>query len=260
MENRQDTVSSPSKRPSLKSGSHFNKYNIWKDKLREGCYKRVREDRTRLLWKMRLPASQPCKKDQEDMVRSAFQDIVYDELKKMKESSLSNALKDPTSDYEFDDLLWEYDGVHTYQGECEDILLEMQRIFYEDLKAEPNIEAIDCTSKTCEDEDEFLARVLFEHMKLNADETYRQELWCPICKKGELKESRDLIYCTHCELRLSKANELTLDFLRDRLAEAHTEHLDNGCRLKPKFCLKTRFNLTALYISCEGCDTFEIII
>lgn len=26
--------------------------------LRENCYKRVREDRTRLLWKMRLPAAQ----------------------------------------------------------------------------------------------------------------------------------------------------------------------------------------------------------
>lgn len=35
------------------------------------------------------------------------------------------------------DALWEYDGLHTaYQGECEEILLEMQRIFYEDLRTE----------------------------------------------------------------------------------------------------------------------------
>ncbi|XP_028755667.1 uncharacterized protein LOC114715029 isoform X2 [Neltuma alba] len=225
MEHRQDTVSSLSKRPSLKSGSQFNKYNIWKDKLRESCYKRVREDRTRLLWKMRLPTSQSGKPNQEDRVRSTFQDIVYDELKKMKESSLCHTIEDLTSDSEFDDLLWEYDGVHTtYQGECEEILIEMQRIFYEDLEAEPNIKAIDSISETWEDEeDEFLARALFEHMQLNAD-------------------------------------ELTLDFLRERLAEAHTEHFDKGCRLKPKFCLRTRFNLTALYISCEGCDTFEVVI
>lgn len=35
-------------------------------------------------------------------------------------------------------MLWEYDGLHNvYQGECEEILLEMQRIFYEDYRAEP---------------------------------------------------------------------------------------------------------------------------
>jgi len=54
--------------------------------------------------------------------------------------------------------------------------------------------------------------------------------------------------------------QLTLDFLRDRLAEVHMEHLDRGCRLKPRFCIKTKFNLTALYIVCEGCDTFEVVI
>jgi hypothetical protein len=54
--------------------------------------------------------------------------------------------------------------------------------------------------------------------------------------------------------------QLTLDFLCDRLAEAHTDHLDRGCRLKPTFCIKTEFNLTALYIMCEGCNTFEVVI
>ena len=36
-----------------------------------------------------------------------------------------------------DDILWEYDGLHAAcQGECEEILLEMQKIFYEDLNSE----------------------------------------------------------------------------------------------------------------------------
>lgn len=36
------------------------------------------------------------------------------------------------------DELWEYSGLQdAYQGECEEILLEMQRIFYEDLRREP---------------------------------------------------------------------------------------------------------------------------
>lgn len=36
------------------------------------------------------------------------------------------------------DIIWEYDGLDSaYQGECEEILIEMQRIFYEDLRSEP---------------------------------------------------------------------------------------------------------------------------
>ncbi|TKY75514.1 RPA-interacting protein A [Spatholobus suberectus] len=228
-------------RPSLKSDSPLNKYQLWKQKLRDNCYKRVREDRTRLLWKFRC-------NQQEDVVKSAFQDIVSDEFNKMKNT---------------DELLWEYEGPPdtTYQGECEDILLEMQRIFYEDLKSQPPIQDLESDIETWEDEvDEYLAGAVYEHMQLNADEAHGKEIWCPICKQGELKDSHNLIYCTRCELQLNKASELTLDFLRDRLAEVHTEHLDRGCRLKPKFCMKTKFNLTALYISCEGCDTFEVVI
>lgn len=66
-------------------------------------------------------------------MKTTFQDIVADEFKKIKDSSL-----DEISGMTVDDALWEYDGPHTaYQGECEEILLEMQRIFYEDLRTEP---------------------------------------------------------------------------------------------------------------------------
>ncbi|KAL1340616.1 uncharacterized protein [Arachis hypogaea] len=211
-------------RPSLKSHSQFN----WKLKLRENCYNRVREDRSRLLWRLRTSTlktshSQQCSPQQQevDIVRSAFEDIVSDEFQKMKGNSTDTRLFDS----EMDDI-WEYDGVHSScQGECEDILLEMQRIFYEDLDSYPPMQQdLENELDTWEDEvDEYLASAVFEHMQLNED-------------------------------------KLTLGFLRERLAEAHTEHLDRGCRLKPKFCVKTQFSLTALYISCEGCETFEVVI
>ncbi|KAI4354016.1 hypothetical protein L6164_002917 [Bauhinia variegata] len=270
MENGSDSIDSiPKKnaklstvtRQSPKSDFPFNKYPIWKDKLRENCCKRVREDRARLLWKIRLPPSQSRQQNEEDIIRSAFQGIVSDELKKIKDSSLDNLRKTPTSDCEVDDMLWEYNGVNnTYQGDCETILLEMQRIFYEDLKLEATIEGLESGIEVWEDEDEYLACAVYEHMQLNEDQAHRKKIWCPICKQGELKESQLLISCTRCELQLNKANELTLDLLRDRLADAHTKHLDRGCRLKPRFCFKTKFSLTALYISCEGCDTFEVVI
>ncbi|GAB4841565.1 hypothetical protein Ancab_022279 [Ancistrocladus abbreviatus] len=127
-----------SSRPPLKT-LNYNKLNKntinlnWRQKLRESCCRRVREDRARLLWKSRLPDDRT--QTQKEFIKSALQDIVSDELGKIK-NSLGD-IEIPSYVPEKDDELWEYDGLHSaYQGECEDILLEMQRIFYEDLKEE----------------------------------------------------------------------------------------------------------------------------
>lgn len=70
------------------------------------------------------------------MVKSACQNIVSDELKKL-DFPLNDILKTSTSAPDTNDILWEYKGLEdAYKGECEEILLEMQRIFYDDLKAE----------------------------------------------------------------------------------------------------------------------------
>lgn len=104
--------------------------------------KRIRDDRSRLLWKMRLLPNNnnnqvfnenPFYFDflliiflinisfllfiphQATLIQSALQAIVSDELTKINR-----------------DLLWEYDGLPS-QPECEDILLQMQTFFYQDL-------------------------------------------------------------------------------------------------------------------------------
>ena len=69
----------------------------------------------------------------QDLINSSLQGIVSDELRKIKGSSLDESSA-PTCCSATDDMIWEYDGLQTaYAGDCEEILLEMQRIFYEDL-------------------------------------------------------------------------------------------------------------------------------
>nr|XP_043637260.1 uncharacterized protein LOC122608236 isoform X2 [Erigeron canadensis] len=206
-------------RCSNKSHISFNNYPTWKHKLRENCYKRVRADRTQLLWKMRLSDSKDHAPVHKELIKSTFQDIVSDEFRKIKETPVKDSSE--TSD----DMLWEYDGIHdAYQGECEEILLEMQKIFYEDLHNEQIGKESDNYMKLWEDEeDEYLAHAVFENMQLSDD-------------------------------------KVTLEFLRNRLAEVHGQHYDRGCKLRPKFCIKSRFDLTAMYIECEGCSTFEVVI
>ncbi|CAH1429521.1 unnamed protein product [Lactuca virosa] len=249
-------------RSSIKSHIAFNNYPKWKDKLRENCYNRVRADRNRLLWKMRLPDSKDHSLRHEELIKSTFQDIVSDELRKIKETPMESCSGTINPEPETsDDILWEYDGLHAaYEGECEEILLEMQKIFYEDLESEQIGKEPDGYIKVWEEEeDEYLARAVFENMQLN-DDKVQKAVWCPICKKGELQQSRHLIFCPLCELKLNGDNEVNLEFVRDRLGEAHGQHLDRGCRLKPKFSIRSKFGMTALYMECQGCNTFEIVI
>lgn len=248
----------PHSRSSIKTLDMFNNYPNWKAKLRENCFKRVREDRTRLLWSLRLGDSQDHFLPPQNIIQSTFRDIVSNELNRIKGSTLNEDVDCSTKSEASDDAIWEYDGLHSaYQGDCEDLLLEMQRIFYEDLRKEESIKESEVPIQTWDDEeDEYLSQAVYKQMQLNSEEV----VWCPVCKQGELQESHHFIYCTLCQLKLDRGDEMmTLDMLRTRLAEVHTEHLDRGCRLRPGFYIESRFELTALYIKCQGCDTFEIV-
>ncbi|XP_010271112.1 PREDICTED: uncharacterized protein LOC104607235 isoform X2 [Nelumbo nucifera] len=232
----------------------------WKTKLLENCIKRVEKDRIRLLWKMRSTVDPSLN---QKIMESAFRDIVSDELKRFKDSPMNNGRSEITpSNFEDNDTLWEYDPMvcQSTEGECEEIMLELQRIFYEDARMESSKRDPESHDRIYEDEeDDYLAHAVFEHMQLNKEQVDK-EIWCPICKKGELQENHQIIYCTLCDLQLNRGDEVNLEILGVRLGEAHEEHLERGCKLTPKFCIETKFNLTALYIQCQACKTFEIIL
>ncbi|CAA6660266.1 unnamed protein product [Spirodela intermedia] len=230
----------------------------WKEKLRENCLRRVREDRAHLLWKIRLSESQ--EPDPKETVESAFKGIVAAELNKIKKSTLNDRTEILASDY--DDLLWEYNDrqmdYSSAESNYEELLIEMESFLYEDMKEE----LIRKELEVYEEEDEYLAKAVFEHMQLNDGETEKRDtIWCPVCKRGELREAHHLICCTGCNLHLDLGDDkVNLDFLRNRLGEVHEEHLDKGCRATPSFFLETGFGLTALYIRCQACGTFEIVV
>lgn len=223
----------------------------WKSELRTNCLRRVRKDRNDLLWKIR---KQGLPGNVMEKVRSAVRSVISDEVEKLKQSNTGN------EDQEMD-VIWEYQGLHAAKPaeiESEDILLEMERLVCEDIREEvirKQLEALD-------EEDAYLAQSVFDHMQLNDIEAAETaKLWCPVCKQGDLRETRNLIYCTLCNLRLDLGEDkMTLEFLRERLANAHMDHFDRGCKSAPKFCLQTMFGLTALYIQCAECSTFDIVV
>lgn len=73
----------------------------------------------------------------QDLIKSSLEDIASDEIQKFKYSYQSETFGNSKFFTALDDAIWEYNGLHeAYQGDCEEMLLEMQRIFYEDLRME----------------------------------------------------------------------------------------------------------------------------
>lgn len=240
------------KRVSLKTRSPE-----WKEKLLKNCLERAKEDRTHLIWKIRLSVQS---ENQKDMVESTFRGIVSEEIRKIEESSYID--KGEVDAPDVDDLLWEYNGLQicpsTKRDEYEDVLIEMERLLYEDLRKELIRRELDAI----EEEDEYLAHAVDEQIQLNDKQSVRDtQVWCPVCKHGQLRVDSSLIYCTSCNLQLDIENDkVDLDVLRERLAAVYEEHLDSGCKAAPGFCLESRFKITALYIQCHVCQIFEVVL
>lgn len=240
------------KRVSLKTRSPE-----WKEKLLRNCLERAKEERSHLIWKIRLSVQS---ENQKDIVESTFRDIVSEEFRKIEESSYIE--KGEVHAINVDDLLWEYNDLQMSSSpkhsEYEELLIEMERLLYEDLRKELIRRELDAM----EEEDEYLARAVDEQIQLNDKQSVKDDrLWCPVCKQGQLRVDCRLVYCTGCNLQLDLENDkANLDVLRERLAAVYEEHLDSGCKAAPGFCLESRFKITALYIQCHVCQTFEVVL
>lgn len=216
---------------------------------------RAKEERSGLIWKIRSSAQD---NNQKNIIHSALRNIVSDELKRIKNFSSSEGEFSTSND---DDPLWEYDAMHVdFQDEFdnEDIMIEMENALYEELKRELVKRALD----GFEEEEEYLAQAVYEKLQLDENQNNQiNRVWCPVCKQGELTQSHHLICCTRCTLQLDVENDkMNLNILQDRLGQVHENHLNQGCRSTPKFCMESRFNITALYIQCQVCNTFEVVL
>ncbi|XP_078434742.1 RPA-interacting protein A [Wolffia australiana] len=247
-----DDCRNPRRRP--KSVSFAN----LKEKLRENCLRRVQEDRVNLLWRTRLSENQ--EHSPKDTVETAFKGIVASELSKIKNSTLSDQSEIVASDC--NDPIWEYSHLQgdfsLLESNYEELLIEMERLLYDDMKEELTRKELE----VYEEEDEYLAKAVFEHMNLTDGKVEEREtIWCPVCKRGELGETHHLIFCSSCSLRLDLSDvKVSLDFLRHRLCQVHEEHLERGCKATPSFVVESGFNLAVLYVRCPACGTFDVVV
>ncbi|XP_057824583.1 uncharacterized protein LOC131036657 isoform X4 [Cryptomeria japonica] len=198
----------------------------WKEKLREICLSRVREDRSQLLHKFRLSSKSAI--NSKETAVFALEQIVSEELIKVRNSSDGDIKNVILSDK--DDAIWDYEPSQSVKKldnvEYQEILLEMQRLLYDDIEVElkqRDADLLEDYEKACALEDESLAAAFSEHMKIHEE-------------------------------------QVDIEFLRKRLSEVLEEHYSKGCKGQTKFCIESQFNIYALYMQCSMCEAFEIVL
>ncbi|KAI5066973.1 hypothetical protein GOP47_0017501 [Adiantum capillus-veneris] len=230
----------------------------WKHKLRENCLQRVKTNRSQILWKIRLGGEAfPVSREKASL---AFSDILVDEIDRLRQRTNGEA---PHAQSDPDAMIWEYEPSEALSqlknDDYEELMIAMQNILYDDLRTENEKRdsvLLEEFEKSCEQEDRALSMMLEQLQNSEEDEVI-----CPICKAGKLQQNQHLIFCSCGHLRLDVQHEkVNLHFLRKRLEELLQQHHDSGCQSQPVFCTDHRFSMTALYIQCSSCETFELVL
>ncbi|KAL2641879.1 hypothetical protein R1flu_009466 [Riccia fluitans] len=237
----------------------------WKEKFMENVVQRVKRERNQLLWDIRLAAVPTANSDKNDIVGSAFEQIVADELLKVKQSEVLQGQdgQEVNNLQDEEDMLWEYDPpdptAELGDDEYEALMIAMEQALYEDLRAE-------IVSREAAILEEYEAAHAFEDGALAAVVEQWQEheegaLLCPICRKRRLQQSNRIIHCGCGSFRIdTQHDQVGLEYLERRLAEVLQEHIDSSCRSQATFSIQRRFGIAALYMQCADCDCFQLVL
>ncbi len=101
---------------------------------------------------------------------------------------------------------------------------------------------------------------LFQEAKRYAEEEMRG-VCCPVCENDMLALSDDSsISCPSCCLWLGADPLLSMSTLQDCLKRSRQEHIDGGCKCRPKFHVDDTFGSCHLWITCDGCDMYNVYL
>jgi Replication protein A interacting C-terminal/Replication protein A interacting N-terminal len=135
-----------------------------------------------------------------------------------------------------------------------ELLLMMERALYED-----TLHALVEAAAAAETEE--LDAMLDTH--LGASEPDQLAVPCPVCLQANLVEKSGVIACPGGDLLLDlRAEGLSLEHVRGRLAAAFASHCESGCGATPAFASQIfdRGGPATLLMSCAACGALQVIV
>ncbi|GAB4819118.1 hypothetical protein N2152v2_006164 [Parachlorella kessleri] len=265
--------------------------NGWKDKLRQECFDRLRQERQLLLWAAR---------GDQQTVQGALQQLVSDvtgELGRQEGVHVLPATPPPPSGEAGLTSSSSYATPGSTAGHTAGTpaagLAPPQDVDYhltdeEYLELMQALEASLLEDKLLEEaayldglEQAELEQAVDAYLAVQQQQQQQQQahagreggsgaqqpaVLCPICRQAYLVEHQGVILCPRQDLRLDVALErLTLEDLRQRLASALGAHCQRGCLAQPEFGLQQQpgglpGGPSMLCMACRQCGCFEVVL
>jgi hypothetical protein len=167
------------------------------------------------------------------------------------------------------DMLWDFDPLdvsdmsrdpsgNLSELEYEDLMLEMERTLHEEMEEEAQRHEMAIVMEY-EKAEAALRDSIEAHERMMLEGSTPAVL-CPLCQRGRLFQGNNSIFCINGDFRIDTQHDhINLQYLQNRLEEVCQDH-SKSCAQVPGFVLQERFNIKALYLACQDCGTFQIVI
>lgn len=115
---------------------------------------------------------------------------------------------------------------------------------------------LDEYERTLEEQDADIAELVAFQDRLRISSDDESSVLCPMCAKDRVHVRNGVVFCS-CGLRLDGGtmDNITLDMVRERLAEVITAHGASECTAShaPMFEQRDLFGFSFLYATCKNC-------
>eukprot|EP00884_Botryococcus_braunii_P009052 jgi/Botrbrau1/18148/Bobra.53_1s0019.1 len=141
-----------------------------------------------------------------------------------------------------------------------ELLLMMERALYEDVL---QVQAEAAAAEESAAVDAIIDTHLSSSGPFQGSEHSGLIVPCPVCLHANLGEHCGVIACPNGDLMLDlRAEGLTLEHLRGRLADAFASHGDSGCGATPAFAPQVfeRGGPATLLMSCAACGALQVVV
>ncbi|BDA50160.1 hypothetical protein COCOBI_15-2880 [Coccomyxa sp. Obi] len=254
---------------------------LWRSRVRSECLQRVKDQRAGLLWRLRQGVEGG---NAEANVKLVLADIIADVSCTDTAAPADLAARetdaaapgDVLMDEDFPDAV-RGSGIRAAKasrpvrnimdgafglapGEYEELMRSMEESLFEDMRRD------EAASLAEQERWEAAAAEAEVSMlvDLHAEEASTSgRTACPICCEGHLTQHNGVVLCSRGDLRMDlRVEGLTLEDVRQRLANVLDAHALQNCQGQPRFVLDTALmsNAPSLLMTCDACGALHVII
>lgn len=226
----------------------------WRDQLRVECLERVKQNRTRVLQKLRENRLGAATTVQESMLD--ILDDVASSINPQQQPSQPGSLQ-PQHQAEPKRGRLHWDVQELDHEDYEQLMSEMEATLFEETSQE-DLQRVE------EAELAEMAEKYMEHCR-TLQSGAQEPVLCPVCQRAYLTEFLGSVHCPidGFQIKLPFVGDRTsaLLYVKDMMAEILAAHCASGCGAKPRFYASEQYTgISTLFMCCDGCKELVTVL